>query len=296
MKIWEGKEWENHIQLLLKRHYGTDYQDVSDEDGGDYGMEGFSLNGCVYQCYAAKEPVTTEELYENQRDKITRDINKFKKNKLDLIKIFGDLKIKRWILVVPRYKSAKLLKHTEKKSQEVLKAKLPYVDDNFKVLIITDDHFKVEQLELKNTTLKISLKEVSLDEIEVWKKETGNSLLLKNLVNKVDKIKHLSSEKKNDFIKTTIKYFIKGQTLLSQFHDLYPDLYEQVISFKSFKEDFIQFGLLTNNDEGLKLFQETFHQYKTDLEKELEGVNINSLFVLSYEAVSDWLMRCPLDF
>lgn len=296
MKIWEGKEWESHIQLLLKRHYGTDYQDVSDEDGGDYGMEGFSLNGCVYQCYAAKEPVTTEELYDKQLSKITRDINKFKKNKQDLINIFGDLKIKRWILVVPRYKSARLLKHTEKKSQEVLKAKLPYVDDDFKVLIITDDHFKVEQLELKNTTLKIPLKEISNVEIELWKKETENSFQLENLVKKVDKIKLLTSEKKNAFINITIKYFIKGQTLLSQFHDLYPDLYEQVVTFKSFKEDFIQFGLLTNNVEGLKLFQDTFHQYKNDLEKELEGVSINSLSVLSYEAVSDWLMRCPLDF
>ncbi|PEF92567.1 hypothetical protein COL10_03475 [Bacillus cereus] len=72
-----GKEWGNHIQLLLKRHYGTNYQDVSYEDGGEYGLEGFSLDGCVYQCYAGKEPVTTEELYKNQRNKITRDINVF---------------------------------------------------------------------------------------------------------------------------------------------------------------------------------------------------------------------------
>lgn len=72
-----GIEWENHIQLLLKRHYGTNYQGVSDEDGGEYGIEGFSLDSCVYQCYAAKEPVTTEELYKNQSNKITRDFNVF---------------------------------------------------------------------------------------------------------------------------------------------------------------------------------------------------------------------------
>ncbi|MFJ7976660.1 hypothetical protein ACIQZI_13305 [Peribacillus sp. NPDC096379] len=296
MKIWEGKEWENHIQLLLKRHHGTDYQDVSDEDGGDYGLEGFSLDGCVYQCYAAKEPVTTEELYENQRDKITRDINKFVKNKSHLTKIFGELQIKRWILVVPRYKSARLLKHTEKKSQEVRQEKLPYVANDFKVLVITDDYFKVEQQELKNTTLNFISKDVSSEDIESWKGESENLTLINNLVRKVDKINRLSPSQKNNFIDTTIKYFITGQHLLSHLFNLYPDIYERVISFKSFKEDFIQFGLLTDMDEELKKFQSTFFQYKSDLEKELDGINPNSLSVLSYEAVSDWLMRCPLDF
>ncbi|PHC91647.1 hypothetical protein COF42_03385 [Bacillus wiedmannii] len=296
MKIWEGKEWENHIQLLLKRHYGTNYQDVSDEDGGDYGLEGFSLDGCVYQCYAAKEPVTTEELYKNQRNKITRDINKLIKNKEHLLKIFGTLKIKRWILVVPRYKSAKLLIHTEKKSQEVIKEKLPYVTNEFKILVITDDYFKVEQQELKNTVFKVESKGVSQEEIEDWKNESEHLILINNLVNKANKINRLSTTQRSAFIDTTIKYFIKGQILLSQLSDLYPDTYERIISFKSFKEDFIQFGLLTDTDDELKTFQATFFTYKEELEKELDGINPNALAVLSYEAVSDWLMRCPLDF
>lgn len=297
MKIWEGKEWESHIQLLLKRHHGTEYQDIADEDGGDYGLEGFSLNGCVYQCYAAKEPATTADLYTRQVNKITRDINKFIKNRTDLEKVFGDLKISRWILVVPRYKSATLLKHAERKTQDVIKAKLPYTTSDFKVLIITDDYFRVEQQELTKSGISFNPLDVSTEEIEKWKKEKGNLVLISNLVNKVDKINTLSDIQKDSFVDKTIKYFIIGQDLLGKLNDLYPNAYEQIISYKSIQEDLIEFELVSDaSGEEFKKFKETFFHYKKDMEKELDSLNPNSLTILSYEAVSDWLMRCPLDF
>jgi hypothetical protein len=110
VRIFEGDEWENYIQLLLKRHYGPgNYQEVAAKHCGDYGIEGYSMDGCVYQCYATQEPCPTQQRYEAQRNKITADIGKFIKNKANLIKLFGETSIRRWILVVPTSESAQLV-------------------------------------------------------------------------------------------------------------------------------------------------------------------------------------------
>jgi len=66
---------------LLKRHHGhTNYQEVPAKHGGDLGLEGFSTNGCAYQCYAAQGYRDTNSLYEAQRDKMgsTRKRDKWK--------------------------------------------------------------------------------------------------------------------------------------------------------------------------------------------------------------------------
>jgi hypothetical protein len=45
---WNSKEWEKHIQLLLKRRYAHppgSYQHVPDTVRGDGGIEGFALQG-----------------------------------------------------------------------------------------------------------------------------------------------------------------------------------------------------------------------------------------------------------
>ncbi|SDP38134.1 hypothetical protein [Halobacillus aidingensis] len=116
IKFWEGKEWQNHIEKLLKLHYPLgDYVPIPDKDGGDKGIEGFSRDGRCFQCYAAEEPLTIEELYNKQRRKISNDIKKFKNNQKELSSFFGPTKITRWIFVVPRHETNKIVAHAEKK-------------------------------------------------------------------------------------------------------------------------------------------------------------------------------------
>ena len=184
------KEWQERIILLLKRRYGaTGFQEIPDRDRGDYGLEGFARGGSAYQCYAAEEPLSTNELYDKQRNKITRDINKFKNNQVDLVKIFGPTKISRWILVVPRWESKDILKHAEKKAEEIRNANLLYVADDFCVHIATEEYFAVERQSLLDVGLaKI---QVDPDELETttvndWAEENDESI--KTLDHKIGKL------------------------------------------------------------------------------------------------------------
>src|SRR5690606_13888138 len=118
-KIWTSKEWEAHANELLRERYRavSGYIPIPDLHEGDGGIEGFSLDGNVYQMYCHENAYTLNKLYEDQREKMTADIKKFIDNKVKLMSLFGKTKIKRWILVVPNHQTRKIISHATKKTQ-----------------------------------------------------------------------------------------------------------------------------------------------------------------------------------
>ena len=189
------------------------YQEVPAKHVGDFGIEGYSTDGCVFQCYATEEPRSTQERYEAQRNKITTDIGKFIKNKPELSKLFGTTQIKRWILIVPLYDSATLVQHASKKSEEVLRASLPYIANDFKVIIQTDSCFAKEKNELANAgsfDIDIRNTDINLNDRENW--ITNNQGLIDNLTQKASKIPKLASDNKiEDFKDSMVDHYLRGQ-------------------------------------------------------------------------------------
>ncbi|OOZ38858.1 hypothetical protein BOW53_13965 [Solemya pervernicosa gill symbiont] len=46
------KEWEVFCEIMLRYHYGQPYfWSVPDEDSGDYGIEFYTADGTIFQCY-----------------------------------------------------------------------------------------------------------------------------------------------------------------------------------------------------------------------------------------------------
>ena len=293
------EEWQERIILLLKRRYGaTGFQEIPDRDRGDYGLEGFARDGSVYQCYAAEEPISNSDLYVKQRKKITDDLNKFKDNKDGLIKIFGPTRISYWVLVVPRWGSKKLLKHAEKKAEEIRNANLPYVADGFCVHIATEDYFAVERQSLLSVGLaKI---QVDPDELETtavndWSEENDKSI--KTLDRKIGKLNpSLDKNSKFKLRDNFIKYYIEGQNVLEKLHSDYSDLYVGVRRLKNNREKFLETSSLIPTGAPADTFHGALSEFKSDLTGEVKGLSNNMVVTLGHEAVSDWLLRCPLDF
>lgn len=299
MRNWEGDEWEDYIQLLLQKHYGLgNYQAVPAKHGGDFGIEGYSTDGCAYQCYAAQEPLSTKQRYEHQRDKITTDIGKFISNKSDLIKLFGNTVIQRWILVVPISESALLMQHASKKTQEVLDAGLPYVSSDFKIVIVTDSCFEKEVQELAN----IGVIDVVLADVEItpdvrdsWISE--NDGLVGNLNQKAQKIPKLESEDKiKAFVNLIVSHYLRGQNSLEQFNENYPDIYARLNNCKRSYENQLATLSLINSNPAPQHLNEALEKYKIELGNAAGSLPSTVVQNLAWEGISDWLMRCPLDF
>lgn len=73
----DGNAWEELCQSCYRlRYQDQHYTEIPAVQGGDAGIEGFTRNGIVNQCYFPERNYSDDELYEHLRDKMTRDIGK----------------------------------------------------------------------------------------------------------------------------------------------------------------------------------------------------------------------------
>ena len=89
---FDGDKWESISQICFKQNFREEsYQEVK-ATPGDYGIEGFTRTGKVFQCYCPDESYSSAELYEKHRDKITTDLKKLKTYENQLKGFLGDIK------------------------------------------------------------------------------------------------------------------------------------------------------------------------------------------------------------
>jgi hypothetical protein len=189
---WNPKEWEKHVQLLLKRRYARppgSYQHVPDTVGGDHGIEGFATDGTAYQCYAAQDWVTAEELLTKQKYKITKDIAKFIRNETVLASLLGAVKISIWNLVVPYWNDKALIRHANEKAAHVEKQMLQHVATTFRISILTEEDFAAEKQLLANLNLhKFNAAAPSITPVKLteWMDRKRNLQMVSNLRRKAE--------------------------------------------------------------------------------------------------------------
>ena len=147
---FDGKSWEALLQQVFKRKYHSDGYQMMPASPGDFGLEGFiAATGEGFQCYCPEKHYSKEELYEYQRDKITQDLGKLKAYRVEITRRLGETKLHRWIFVTPEIDKNKLLAHARIKEKEVRGWSLPFIADDFTVLLRDGDDYLIEINELR---------------------------------------------------------------------------------------------------------------------------------------------------
>lgn len=189
----DGDSWEDICQACYRMMYREKhYTEIPAVQGGDGGIEGFTRNGIVNQCYCAEREYSENELYEHQRDKMTHDINKllspeYKKRLLKL----GVPTIREWHFVVPFYKDSRIIEHAETKRQEVLKRKeedpeqYDYIDSNFIIVIKQAEDFAVEITRIMRKSLTDTKLNLAVRAVEKPNWEDCDSEKVANISRKV---------------------------------------------------------------------------------------------------------------
>ena len=294
----EGDEWQIWADKLLKLHYGPgEYQSVPDTDRGDAGIEGFTIStGHAYQAYGPEgEPLSVPVRFERHRNKITTDINKFINNKQLFEKIFGNTKISRWILLVPVSSSKEILKHASKKTEEVLTANLPYVTKDFRVFIEDESFFSIERDKLLNANVgAIHLAEPDICEEDMMGWIDKNDTLVATIDDKLSRLPNLTTvNDRTNLRNQIIKAYLNGQNTLNELRD-YPIAYEKFCKLKSHKERYLSLETIAITDTS-NILKSTFNDLQETAMK-IPGASDELVETLAWEAISDWLIRCPLDF
>lgn len=293
-----GENWQQLIVSLLKIRYAVgEFVEIPDTVRGDCGIEGYVRDGKAFQCYAAEEPLTISELTNRQKIKISRDLGKLKSNSNKLLPILGTTRLSRWILVVPRWEDKDVHSHAEAKASEIRAASLPYIANDFAPAIVTCEDFVIERQKLVvagRDTLRIIISDVDPGQVADWADQHDN--LIGNLDRKALAICKGNASGARKLRDEFVKHYLQGYNALEKLRSLYPELYEMALRIKTDKENFLAAESAIPDSLPPQKMKEVLEAFKNELTKAMPGMSNHSRNQLVYEAVSDWLLRCPLDF
>lgn len=293
--FWNPDDWQQTVNLWLRTRHLSDYQKVPDKHVGDFGIEGFSTDGNVYQAYAPDAMTTTLELYEKQRDKITKDISKFCANRTELAKMFGTMKVRRWILTVPSFDSALLVQHAATKTKEVLDLNLPYVAEDFRVLVFDEDDFAVERAKVLSAglhQLQVNTVEPSIDVVETWTQTNATFV-----VTATEKLQTLVTEPKREkFVHELARLYVRGETTLLALDNDYPTIANSARRIKAEREQTLEAESLISNAPSTARLGDVRQAFAVSLHDQIPGMSLEVAERLAWEATADWIFRCPLSF
>ncbi|CZF86828.1 hypothetical protein [Grimontia marina] len=199
------KEWESYCEIMLRHHYGAkNFWPVPDEDSGDLGLEFYTVDGTIYQCYYPDNNIDMATYKQRIQKKIREDLKKLKSNEEKIAKMIDDVIINQWVLLTPKNRSKDLITYCNKKKREVLKQGISYINEKeFIVKIETADSYpdaKMYASGVYDKSINIPITQVSEQEKKLWKE--SNSTFLDNIVHKSTKIMGKNSDAFQDNIIT----------------------------------------------------------------------------------------------
>lgn len=289
------KEWEKFCEIMLRQHYGAkNFWSVPDQDSGDLGIEFYTIDGTIYQCYYPDKDSDMASYKRKLQKKIREDLKKLKTNEVSISNMLDDIKINHWVLLIPYFKSKDLITYCNKKKNEVKKESISYVNGSmFTVKIETADSFpdsKLYAMNMHDKAINIPVENISDEEKDIWK--TDNSEFSDNIVRKS---KLYMGEESSSFQNKIFVKYIQIEKFLDQLREEHPDLYDLIedsalAQLENMKDEAI--FLAPNKDfisNVVKINKSAFRKHS----KFMSESNVQSL---SFGYLSKWFAQCYMDF
>ncbi len=302
---FDGDSWEEFCHFCLKRMYGDKYTEVP-ANPGDYGLDGFTEDGIVFQCYCPERECTDKELYASQRDKINKDIKKLNSYRKELTKIFGDIKVKKWILLTPHVKSNDLITYCNGKANELRGFNLDFVDDS--VIVKTEDYKYINEYiastaEAMNFIIDSTTPEKRID-LHVTEDLLEDVPLPEDKLTQNARRKHSARfsnpENHQDSIEELKDMSIEGafafDLLKKRWQSEYQEHFERFNKNIEELEKRVKQKCLVPTDDNERRYEEIEMLVRNFVDKEFSILNSESREQIVAGVLADWILRCPLDF
>jgi len=299
---FDGDKWEKICQICFKRKYEEECYIEVIASPGDFGIEGFTRTGKVFQCYCPDYNYTRNELYDNHRDKITEDLKKLKTFEKDLKRRLGDTKIKRWYFVTPEFSKNEIVAHCTKKTAEVKSWNLKIIDNNdFEVLPYDIDFLHPQlTLALDATGQKLSISpSAKINQSNISKYRDSQSYLVDNALEKHQK---RLEQRKSDISKVdnltdkTIKHFLRGQVIIERWKNVLPEQYEKFKEIIEREEEEVEENCFMPSSDFQGDYQNIKSSTKNILSQSFNSLDALLITDLTNYVIADWVLRCPLNF
>jgi len=289
-------EWEVFCEIMLRHHYGAkNFWVVPAQDGGDLGLEFYTVDGTIFQCYYPDSGVEMKLYKQKIQKKIREDLKKLKDNEKEISSLMDDIVVNQWVLLTPENKSKDLITYCNKKKKETIEENISYIDnDSFIVKIETADTYRDGMLfaqSVYSSAIDIPLMEVTEEEKSKWL--SSNSQFSNNIERKSNL---LMGEKSEIFKGKVVTRYIQIDKFIEQLRDEHPDLYGLIEDSARAQLENMQEARLFEDNIDSNFVKNAVEQNKKAFEKYSKHMSDKNMQSLSFGYLSKWIAECYMDF
>jgi len=292
------KEWEEFCARMLRSHYtANNFWEVPDADQGDLGLEFFTIDGTLYQCYFPDKNADMPAHKRKIQTKIREDLRKLVSNESEITNLLDGVidKVNRWVLLVPEMKSKDLITYCNKKRNDILKAPPGFIDvSDFQVKIETAASYPDGALFAKAIHAKtIHIPIVDVTDVERADWEEGNTEFYANVDRKSNKFMGARSDA---FKPKVIKKYIQIEKYLDYLRENHPDLHVLVEDSARAQLEKIESESLFEDALDRRFVQSVVTGNEAAFKKHSMYMSDSNMQLLSFGYLSKWLAECYMDF
>lgn len=295
-RAWKGDEWQAFaLQLVQRRHGPENVQIVPDAVQGDAGLEFFTTTGCLYQCYAPEETSDIKKAASAMKAKAGRDMPKLLTNKDKIEAILSGVSANRWILLCPFLDNKDVVADVRKRGLALKAAGLPFIGPDFEALCHSQDDFlgELEQLKAMSLGPPLSVDMPTPTDVSV----AGETSIGVRIDEKLTRafgsgVTDAQITQRRD---AYVKAHLYRENALDQLRQNHSVLWER--AFQSLEaEETRLIAVGATSTLPAEQLQDSTQRIEESLIKALPTLPVGMITQIALGTVSDWLIRCPLDF
>lgn len=293
-RAWDADGWQLFaLKLVQRRHGPANVQIVPDRVRGDAGIEFFSTDGCLYQCYAPEEVSDTAKAASAMKAKASRDLQKLRHFKDNIARLLQSVKARRWILLCPFLDSRDVVAFVREKGEAIKAERLEFLSDNFEALVHSQDDFaaEIEELRLRSLGPPLQIQTPANDIIAAAEDEVSQRLSEK-LARAFPKSQPAESiRRKTEYVRA----HLLRENILDSLRIDHALLWDRSMRCLDAEERRLVAAGAGSGLPGQQI-TDSIERIEVSLHSDLPDLQRSTITDIAVGTISDWLIRCPLDF
>lgn len=298
---WDGHEWQEYCTQLLYLHHDGQYQPIPDQDRGDGGLEGFSIDGkgCGYQCHAPKSTYGIAERRDRQLTKIKRTVRDLIDKRDVLAASVGTHTIRELRFLFPVCESRKLVEELRVQEQKLREAVVAHNIEWLEPEVIISAHQGGELLAKEVAELaRTGAAHARLPLVEVEREAVDGHLMaaaeeLKGAAEKLTS--RFGPDLAPELLRIVVNDHLAGKQLTAHLQETNPTIFEEYARLVAQRRERVRRESLQGDTADRTLVQIS-DELSAAIVASVPGVHHDDAHKLAESAVADWLIDCPLRF
>jgi hypothetical protein len=294
-RAWDGDGWQLFaLQLVQRRHDPQNIQIVPDRVRGDAGIEFFSIDGCLYQCYAPEETADTAKAASAMKAKGSRDLQKLVTHQNKIAALLQSVKARRWILLCPFLDDKDVVASVRSKGEAIKAQSLSILSEDFEALVQSQDDFagEIEQLRLRSLGPPLQIEAPSAESVAA----ASGGEMSASLSEKLSRAFPKSPAAEIEIRKTGyVRAHLLRENILDSLRLDHAVLWERSSRCLDAEERRLVAAGSGSGQPGQQI-TDSISRIEQSLHTDLPDLPRSTITDIAVGTISDWLIRCPLDF